>query len=130
VAAGGVMLVLVTAAVRAIIMARSVPSLEFAVSAGFPSWRIVSASSVTASSSLAIIVAYDDASLWDFERLILWWRYVGLMARGSIVLSVSVSRVILAGWRWISLWTFAIWFVIGGYWDGVCPVASFSSLDF
>jgi hypothetical protein len=100
------------------------------VSAGFPSWRIISASSVTASPSLAIIVAYDDSSLWDFECLILWWRHVGLMAGGSIVLLVSVSRVVLVGWRWISLWAFAIWFVIGGYWGGVRPVASFSSSDF
>jgi hypothetical protein len=83
-----------------------------------------------ASPSLAIIVAYDDSSLWDFEHFILWWRHVGLMARGSIVLLVSVSRVIFVGWRWISLWAFAIWFVIGGYWDGVRPVASFSSSDF
>jgi hypothetical protein len=80
--------------------------------------------------SLAIIVAYDDSSLWDFKHLILWWQHVGLMARGSIVLLVSVSRVIFVGWQWISLWAFAIWFVIGGYWDGVCPVVSFSSLDF
>jgi hypothetical protein len=43
-------------------------------------------SSVTVSSSLAIIVVYDDSSLWDFERLILWWRHIGLMAGGSIVL--------------------------------------------
>jgi hypothetical protein len=52
------------------------------------------------------------------------------MTRGSIVLVVSVSRVILAGWRWISLWALAIWFVIEGYWDGVTSVASFSSSDF
>jgi hypothetical protein len=65
------MLILVAAAVRAIVMARSFPLLGSAVSAGFPSWRIVYASSVTASPSLAIIVAYDDSSLWDFERLIL-----------------------------------------------------------
>jgi hypothetical protein len=128
--ASGAMLVLVAATVRAVVMARSVPSLGFAVSAGFPSWRIVSTSSVTASPSLAIIVAYDNPSLWDFELLILWWRHVGLMTRGSIVLVVSVSRVIFVGWRWISLWAFAIWFVIGGYWDGVRPVVSFSSSDF
>jgi hypothetical protein len=72
--------------------------LGSAVSTGFPSWRIVSASSVTASSLLAIIVAYDDSSLWDFERLILWWRHVGLMAGSSIVLLVSIGRVILARW--------------------------------
>jgi hypothetical protein len=125
-----VMLVLVTAAVRAVIMAKLVPSLGSAISAGFPSWRIVLASSVTALSSLAIIVTYDDASLWDFERLILWWRHVGVMARGSIVLVVSVSRVILVGWRGISLRAFAMWFVIGGYWDGVRSIASFSSSDF
>jgi hypothetical protein len=130
VVASGAMLVLVAATVRAVVMARSVPSLGSAVSAGFPSWRIVSASSVTASSSLAIIVAYDDPSLWDFERLILWWWHVGLMARSSIVLLVSVSGVVLSGWRWISLWAFAIWFVIGGYWDGVRPVTSYSSSDF
>jgi hypothetical protein len=46
--------------------------LGSAVSTCFPLWWIVSASSVTASFSLAIIVAYDDSSLWDFERLILW----------------------------------------------------------
>jgi hypothetical protein len=45
--------------------------LGSAISTGFPSWWIVSASSVTASSVLAIIIAYDDSSLWDFERLIL-----------------------------------------------------------
>jgi hypothetical protein len=47
--------------------------------------------------SLAIIVVYENSSLWDFEHLILWWRHVGLMARGSIVLLVSVSRVIFVG---------------------------------
>jgi hypothetical protein len=126
----GAMLVLVAAAVRAIVMARLVPSLGSAISAGFPSWRIVSASSVMASSTLAIIVAYDDPSLWDFECIILWGRHVGLMARGNIVLVVCIGKVVLVGWRWISLWAFAIRFVIGGYWDGVRPVASFSSLDF
>jgi hypothetical protein len=40
------------------------------------------------------------------------------MAGGSIVLLVSISRVVLVRWRWISLRAFAIWFVIGGYWDG------------
>jgi hypothetical protein len=130
VVASGVMLVFVAATMRTIVMARSVPSLGSAISAGFPSWQIVYASSVTASPSLAIIVAYDDSSPWDFEHLILWWQHVGLMARGSIVLLVSISRVILLGWRWISLWAFAIWFVIGGYWDGVRPVMSFSSSDF
>jgi hypothetical protein len=43
------------------------------------------------------------------------------MARGSIILVVSISRVILVGWRWISLRAFAMWFVIGRYWDGVSP---------
>jgi hypothetical protein len=85
------------------------------VSVGFPSWQIVSVSSVTASPSLAIIVTYDNSSLWDFKHLILWWRHVGLMAGGSIILLVSVSRVVLVGWRWISLRAFAIWFVIGRY---------------
>jgi hypothetical protein len=65
------------------------------VSTGFPSWWIISASSVMASSSLAIIVAYDDSSLWDIERLILWWRHVALMVGSSIVLLVSIGRVIL-----------------------------------
>jgi hypothetical protein len=125
-----VMLVLVTAAVHAVVMARSVPSLGSTISAGFPPWRIIFVSGITASPALAIIVAYDNSSLWDLERLILWWRHVGLMARGTIVLLVSVSRVILAGWQWISLRAFAMWFVIGGYWDGVHPITSFSSLDF
>jgi hypothetical protein len=35
---GGAMLVLVTATVRAVVVARSVPSLGSTVSAGFPSW--------------------------------------------------------------------------------------------
>jgi hypothetical protein len=52
------------------------------------------------------------------------------MAGSSIVMVVSIGRVILARWRWISLRAFAMWFVIGGYWDGICPVASFSSSDF
>jgi hypothetical protein len=72
--------------------------LGSAVSTSFPSRRIVSASSITASSSLAIIVAYDDSSLWDFERLILWWRHVGLMVGSSVVLLVSIGRVVLARW--------------------------------
>ena len=84
VVASGAMLVLVAATVRAVVMARSVPSLGSAVSAGFPSWRIIFASSVTALSSLAIIVAYDDPSLWDFECLILWRFHVGLMAGAAL----------------------------------------------
>jgi hypothetical protein len=130
VVASGAMLLVVAVMVRAVVMARLVPSLGSAIPAVFPSWRIVSASGVTASSSLAIIVAYDNSSLGDFERLMLWWRHVGLMARSSSGLLVSVGWVILAGWRWVSLRAFAIWFVIGGYWDGVPPIASFSSSDF
>jgi hypothetical protein len=72
--------------------------LGSAIPTCFPSWQIVSSSSVTASSSLAIIVVYDDSSLWDFERLILWWRHVGLMAGSSVVLLVSIGRVVLARW--------------------------------
>jgi hypothetical protein len=52
------------------------------------------------------------------------------MAGSSIVLLVSIGKVVPARWRWISLRDFAIWFVIGGYWDGIRPVASFSSSDF
>jgi hypothetical protein len=92
------MLILVAAAVRVVIMARSFPSLGSAVSAGFPSWRIVSASSVTASPSLAIIVAYDDSFLWDFERLILWWQHVGLMDFSAGLCHLVCHRRIL-GWH-------------------------------
>jgi hypothetical protein len=92
------MLVFVAAAVRAVVMARSFPSLGSSVSASFPSWQIVSASSVMAWASLAIIVAYDDSSLWDFERLILWWRHIGLMAGSSVVLLVSIGGVVLVRW--------------------------------
>jgi hypothetical protein len=81
-------------------------------------------------SSLAIIIVYDNSSLWDLERLVLWWRHVGLMARLGLVLVVSKSRVVLVGWRWISLMAFAMWLIIGRYWDGICPVTSFSSSDF
>jgi hypothetical protein len=60
--------------------------------------RIVSASSVMVLDSLAIVVTYDDSSLWDFECLILWWRHVGLMAGSSVVLLVSIGRVVLVRW--------------------------------
>jgi hypothetical protein len=121
------MLILVSAAVRAIIMARLFPMFGLAISTGFPSWRLVSPASVTTPSPLAIVVAYDDTSLWDFKLLILWWRHIGLMAGRDLVLVVSISRIVLVGWRWISLMTFAMWLIIGGYWDGICPVTSFSS---
>jgi hypothetical protein len=78
-------------------------------------------------SPLAIVVAYDDSSLWDFERLILWWRHIGLMAGRGLVLVVSIGQVVLVGWRWISLMAFAMWFIIGGNWDGIFPVMSLSS---
>jgi hypothetical protein len=98
VAAGRAMLILVAAAVCAVVMARSFPLLGSAVPTCFPSWRIVYASRITASSSLAIIVVYDNSSLWDFERLILWWQHVGLMEGSSVVLLVSIGRVVLARW--------------------------------
>jgi hypothetical protein len=98
-----------------------------AIPTGFTSWRLVSPASVTTPSSLAIIITYDNSSLWDFERLVLWWRHVGLMARLGLVLVVSISRIILVGWRWISLMALSMWLIIGGYWDGICPVTSFSS---
>jgi hypothetical protein len=69
--------------------------LGTAISTGFLLWRLVSVASVTTPSPLAIIVAYDNSSLWDFERLILWWRHIGLMAGRGLVLVVSVSRIVL-----------------------------------
>jgi hypothetical protein len=121
------MLILVTAAVHAVVMARWFPMLGPAILTGFTSWRLVSPASVTTPSSLAIIVAYDNSSLWDFKRLVLWWRHDGLMAGRGLVLVVSVSRIVLVGWRWVSLMAFAMWLIIGGYWDGICPVTSFYS---
>jgi hypothetical protein len=114
---------------RAVIMARWFHIHGSAVPAGFTSWRVVSPASVMTPSSLAIIITYDKSSLWDFERLILWWRHVGLMARLGLVL-VSISRVVLMRGRWISLMALAVWLVIGVYWDGICPIAGFSSSDF
>jgi hypothetical protein len=52
------------------------------------------------------------------------------MAGSSIVLLVSIGMVVLARWWWIFLRALAVWLVIGGYWDGICPVVSFSSSDF
>jgi hypothetical protein len=98
VAAGRAMLILVTVAMRAVIVVRSFPLLGPAILTCFLSWRIVSASSIMASSLLAIIVAYEDSPHWDFKHLILWWRHVGLMAGSSVVLLVSVSWVVLVRW--------------------------------
>jgi hypothetical protein len=78
------MLNLVAAAVCTIIMARLFPMLGPAISTGFSSWRLISPASVTTPSLLAIIVAYDISSLWDFERLLLWWRHIGLMVGGTL----------------------------------------------
>jgi hypothetical protein len=124
------MLILVAIVVRAVTMVRWFRMLGPTIPTGFMSWRLVSLASITTPSSLAIIIAYDNSSLWDFKRLVLWWRHVGLMARLGLVLVVSISRVVLVGWRWISLMALAMWLIIGGYWDGICPVTSFSSLDF
>jgi hypothetical protein len=49
------------------------------------------------------------------------------MARLGLVLVVSISRIVLVGWRWISLMDLAMWLIIGGYWDTICPITSFSS---
>jgi hypothetical protein len=114
---------------RTVITARWFPMPGSAIPTGFTSWRLVSPASVMDPSSLAIIITYDNSYLWDFERLVLWWRHVGLMARLGLIL-VSISRVVLVRRRWISLMALAMWLVIGGYWDGIFPVASFSSLDF
>jgi hypothetical protein len=48
------------------------------------------------------------------------------MARLGLVLVVSISRVVLVRRRWISLIALAMWLIIGGYWDGICSVTSFS----
>jgi hypothetical protein len=42
-----------------------------AILTGFMSWRLVSSASVMTPSSLAIIIAYNNSSLWDFECLVL-----------------------------------------------------------
>jgi hypothetical protein len=45
--------------------------LGLTIPTGFTSRRLISPASVMTPSSLAIIVAYDNSSLWDFERLVL-----------------------------------------------------------
>jgi hypothetical protein len=49
------------------------------------------------------------------------------MVGPGLVLVVSISRIVLVRRRWISLMAFAMQPIIRGYWDGICPVTSFSS---
>jgi hypothetical protein len=64
--------------------------LRSALSARFPPWRLVSAASVMALSPIAFITTYDYSTLGDFERLILGWWHVGLMAGSGFV---GIARV-------------------------------------
>jgi hypothetical protein len=60
------------AVLRTVVMSSLFPFPGSAITASFPSWRLISAASVTASSSLAVIATYDNSSLRDFECLILF----------------------------------------------------------
>jgi hypothetical protein len=52
------------------------------------------------------------------------------MAGSSFVGIVPARRgVVLVRRCWVSLWRFSMWLVIGGYWDNIGPVTSFSPLD-
>jgi hypothetical protein len=47
-------------------------------------------------SPLAFVSMYDYSSLGDFERLILWWWHIGLMAGSSVVkMMFAMRRVVL-----------------------------------